>query len=210
VSEITKEHIQAFLKEASSHKPYEEYREHWRTESEYWAWLRGELRRLWQHWKPRNKLKMDRRVKVTVLDSRGVPKKYKTGKRVGELVTRYEIQCEICNEFHMQSNIEADHVEPSGACTNAVEAATFLYRLLVSSDKLRLVCKECHKIHTYAERYGISFEESAKKKRIIELTKIPVDKQREILLSFGFKSLDIVNKSKREACYKQLIEEGKL
>lgn len=203
---IEPEDIERFLEHAYEHRPYEEYPEYWKTEAAYWAWLRGRLRQLWQKWPPRNALKMSKRVKAPVLDEYGNQVRYKTGRRKGQLKTRFELPCENCGGVFPQAQVEADHIETAGSCSNAVEAATFLYRLLVSAEKLRLICKPCHKIITYAERMGISFEEAKKKKLIIELLKKSVDFQKQELLGYGFKENEITNKKRREAVYTSLVE----
>ena len=207
---LTKKQLDTFLEHAEDHTPWVEYTQHWKNESAYFTWLRGQLRRMWQHWPPRNELKASKRVKVKVLDANGKQKLYKSGKKKGKPVTRYELPCSSCGEMHSQANVEADHLEPAGSCSNSVEACTFMYRLLVSADKLRLVCKPCHKIITYAEKMNISFEEAKFKKEIIEIMKKKVDKQKEELLGYGFTESEVKNKELRTIAYTKLLKEGDL
>ncbi len=207
---FTQEEIDRFIAHANEHKPWKEYPDIWKSESAYWTWIRGRLRQLWTRWIPRNKLKMASRKKVKVLDGKGKPIRYKTGKNKGKIKTRYEIKCQVCKGMFPQSQVEADHIEPSGKCSNAVEACTFLYRLLVSSDKLRMVCKTCHKIITYADKMGITFEESKAKKVVIELMKKSVAKQKSELRKHGFAEGEIKNKAAREACYVKLVKNGEI
>lgn len=209
MSEITYEDIEVFLKEARKHKPYEMYSEHWKTEAAYFTWIRGRLRQLWQKWPPRNELKKEKRVRAPVLGEDGNQIVYKTGKKKGRLKYRWELPCEQCGGVYPQSQVEADHLEPAGACTNAVQVGTFLYRLLVSKDKLRLLCKPCHKIITYSERMGISFEDARRAKIVIEFTdtkKNSVVKQKEELIGYGFTEDEISNATKRKAAYAEIVQ----
>jgi len=205
VTEFSKDDIEVFLKHAETHSPWLIYPEHWKTEAAYYSWLRGRLRQLWQKWPPRNELKKEKRVRAPVLDDEGNQVVYKTGKKKGQLKCRWELPCEQCGGVFPQSQVEADHLEPAGACSNAVQAGTFLYRLLVSKDKLRLVCKPCHKIISYAERMGMSFDEAYSAKAVIERMKQSVPKQRSELLGHGFKENEITNATKRKAAYVKLV-----
>lgn len=202
--------IEKLLEEIRKHKPWLEAPDVWATEAKYWTWLRGELRRMWTHYPPRNKLKMSLRRRVPMLDSEGVQLVAKTGKNRGKPRTRFELDCTICKESFPQAQIELDHIVGAGKCSNGIQACTFLFKLLCPVEHMRPVCKPCHRIHTYAERWGLTFEEARTKKRIIELTKKKVDIQKRELLSYGYTEEQVANKVKRDACYTKLVQEGKL
>jgi len=208
--------IETFIETAEGHSPWVKYPLHWKSEAAYWAWLRGNLRRMWLRWPPRIELKKEKRVSVKVYELKGtrrILKRYKTGKRKGKPVTRYEVECEQCKKTFAQNKVEADHIEPAGSCNNAVEAVTFLYRLLCDKENLRMVCKGCHGIITYAEKMNITFEEAEVEKRVIQLTKTSVnsvDKQKKQLLKYGCSEGDVKNAASRKKTYRMLIKRGKI
>ena len=42
---------------------------------------------------------------------------------------------------------------------------------------MQLVCVECHKVKTHADRLGVSFEEAKIKKEVIRFSKLPESEQ---------------------------------
>lgn len=202
--------VEQLLKEIENHRPWIEAPEIWPTEAKYFSWLRGEMRRMWTHYPPRNKLKMSLRKRVPKLDDNGNVVYGKSGKNKGKPILRYELPCSMCGGSFPQAQVEMDHIKGAGKCNNGLEACVFLFRLLCPVEDMRAVCKPCHKTHTYAERWGLTFEEAATKKKIIELTKIKVDKQKKQLLSFGYTDFEVRNKAVREEAYTELVAKGKL
>jgi len=65
---------------------------------------------------------------------------------------KWEIKCAVCKKWHMQKNVQVDHIEPVGTLKSYDHLADFVRKLFVSSDKLRTVCKECHQQITNEER----------------------------------------------------------
>ena len=146
---------------------------------------------------------------------------------------RWEIQCENCKVVFSQAEIEVDHIEPAGKCTDAISACTYLFRLLIDQNNMRVVCKGCHAIFTHMEKKGVGWDEavilkklirvqkkevvgykvvkkrgakSGKKVRTVKLINKTVDEQQKELLLFGYTKENLSNKSKREAAYLILIE----
>jgi len=58
---------------------------------------------------------------------------------------QYEYQCSQCKQWHPQKNVEVDHIVPCGKLQEYNDLPGFVERMFVGEDKLRLVCKPCHK-----------------------------------------------------------------
>lgn len=126
----------------------------WKTESAFWTWVRGGLRRsLWMRHPNKIALLKEKRYKAPI--GRG-------GRDV------WAINCSICHTEHPQSGCEVDHREEAGSLKSLDDVKGFVERLcFVQPDDLRIVCKPCHRILTYASRYGMTFAEAKKRKEAI-------------------------------------------
>lgn len=143
----------------------------WKTESEWWAWLRGKSRQIWSDYPPRNDFK--RSKLVPNFDGSGV-----TSKRVKSVG-----QCQICNEWFANSSLQVDHIAQAGSIGGSWEGYfQWLYDLLADKDNMQLVCKPCHLVKTHADRLGVSFEEARIKKEVIRFSKMDEDSQRAMLI----------------------------
>lgn len=123
----------------------------WKTESSFWTWVRGGLRRsLW----------MRHPVKILLLKE----KRYRASiGRGGRSV--WALRCSICQTEQPQSECEVDHIKEAGSLKSREDIAGFVERLaFVTTEDLRVVCKPCHKILTMMSRYGMTFEEAAQRK----------------------------------------------
>lgn len=97
------------------------------TTAKAFAFFRSGLRAKWSRWPPK-------------FDVLRLSRKTVTGKR-----HRYEYTCAICKEGFKATEVEVDHLEPCGSFNTFEEAGTFMSRLFVGVDKLRVLCKPCHK-----------------------------------------------------------------
>jgi len=146
----------------------------WKTESEWWAWLRGKSRQIWSDFPPRNDFK--RGKLVPNFDGSGV-----TSKRVKSVG-----QCQICNEWFANSSLQVDHIQQAGGIGNSWEGYfNWMYDLLADKDNMQLVCVPCHKIKSHADRLGVSFAEAKIKKDVIKFSKLPTDEQKNVLNEFN-------------------------
>jgi len=68
---------------------------------------------------------------------------------------------------------------------------------------MQLVCVECHKIKSHADRLGVSFEEARIKKEVIRFSKLTDDLQRSILSERGCPPL--LTKAGRKKQYESLL-----
>lgn len=148
----------------------------WKNESQYLIWLRGNLRKsLWQHYPPKIAFKNERCVKVTE-EMRANYGLHRSCKYTG--------QCEFCDAYFPKSKLEVDHIIGCGILSME-NKSDWIDRLLCRKKDMRLLCKPCHKIHTYAERMDISFDAARTEKKVIEFMKTPVKKQKELLEKSG-------------------------
>jgi 5-methylcytosine-specific restriction endonuclease McrA len=164
----------------TEHKePWEKEPGIWKTQAAYFAWLRGQFRKIWNFYPP----------KFTWKSSmlRLPPKGY-TG-RAKKLGT-----CHYCNESFAASHLEVDHVHQAGQCNSWETSSQFLYNLLDCNNNWVLACKPCHRIKSYSESQGITFIEAAVAKQAIETMKLPVAKVLAILKKAGY--TDVSNAAK--------------
>ena len=131
----------------------------WKTPSEFWTWVRGGLRRsLWMRHPNKIALLKEKRYRAPL---------GRVGKDgIAQLV--WAIDCSICQCAVKQSNAEVDHREEAGSLKSLDDVRGFVERLcFVQPEDLRIVCKPCHRILTYASRYGMTFAEAKKRKQDI-------------------------------------------
>lgn len=208
-----KQKIEVLLTEIENHTPWKWEGSIWKTESSYYSYLRGSLRKIWSKWPFRNIYKKEHTYDAPLFDDSGSPILIKSGKNAGRQKTQKYFTCEVFNEEYPcsvkgKNNVEIDHIEPSGSLRSGLDACVFLFKLLCPQDNMRILCKEAHAIITHMERTGLSFEEAQVDKKVIEAMKAPVSKQIQILLENGFEEKDICNKDKRKNCFKKLFNKS--
>lgn len=149
----------------------EQYPEVWKTRAEVFSWLKGIIRKGWNV-APQKIILMKKRRKQ-------IPNPNPKGKKP----TVWGATCEIClNDFPM-SNLQIDHRDEETAhLTNLEDIQSCAEKLLlvVESD-LRVVCKQCHSIHSYAQRMDISFEQATLEKKVVAFKKLSTEQQKEVL-----------------------------
>lgn len=120
------------------------------SDSKYWQWLRSASRRMWNKHPVKLHLKQTRRFKAPLGVNNAMV---------------WAIKCECCGEVFRENFIEVDHIHACGSFKSWQEYTQWLERLMyVDTDCLRLLCKDCHGIQTYSERYGVSLEDAKKRK----------------------------------------------
>lgn len=94
--------------------------------------------------------------------------------------TKWLIECNICHKMFTLKEVNVDHRVGEFSCTNREEFQSYLLsRLDVNFDDLQILCIDnpkkghvgCHQIKTLSERQGISFEDAARLKIVIDLEK---------------------------------------
>ncbi len=170
-------------------QPWEEFPEIWKTKAAFFAWLRGGLRRaVWEKYPPKIKFKNG--------ECTPPPPSY-TGK------AKSGTHCALTGEWTAKSYLEVDHIEGHVSLKDWDDVTSFIQHLCTSSDNMQLVGKEAHKTKSYAERKGITFEEAAIEKQVIQIIKNKQDKQ-----FFIDRNLEVPKnaKDRREQILKLLLE----
>ena len=71
----------------------------------------------------------------------------------------------------MQSKMEIDHIQGNVSLNDWSDVLPFIQHLCATKDNMQVVGKEAHKVKSYAERMGMSFEEALLEKRVIATLK---------------------------------------
>ncbi|URC15304.1 endonuclease [Paraglaciecola Antarctic GD virus 1] len=121
--------------------------------------------------------------------------------------TKWKCECEHCNELFKMDEVEVDHIKGEHALSTLSEIEKFARSILdVTLDDLQVFCKPCHEIKTYAERYGMTFEEAKLAKVVIRWVKmIPVDAQKLLLLGYGYDLAAVSNAANRKKSYRNYL-----
>jgi len=179
----------------SDKKPWNVLGVPWKSESAFWQWVRGVLRKGWsKHPVKLEYIKQNRRRIVNpVVKNRG---------RFPEV---WGMKCEICNVDHVQTNIEIDHKGDDGKFTCLEDSKDYMAHLfLVDFSSLRALCKPCHKVVSYSQRQGLSFKDAAVAKAVIEKMK---DKNiLAYLASYGYTGDLVSNATKRKALVTTILK----
>jgi len=125
--------VKYFYYMAKRTPPFEEY-ENW-SQAKFFGYIRSGLRQKWMRWPPKFECLKSSRVEVE-----------------GQGRTKYNYKCKKCGGLFKAKEVEVDHIEPAGSLRSFEEIEGFCRRLFVGKEKLRVVCKQCHKIITAKER----------------------------------------------------------
>ena len=138
----------------------------WKTESAFWVWVRGILRKGWS----RHPVK----IEYINLHRKRIVNPNPKGKKPDV----WGMTCQQCGKDVVQSNIEIDHVGDNASFTGLHDVESYVKHLfLVDFDSLESCCKPCHSIRSHAQNKGMTFEEARKDKWIIDLLK-PANKSK--------------------------------
>lgn len=163
----------------------------WATKSDWFVWLRGNLRKIWSDNPLRKEWKSSQLRPVTP-EERRLKLFHPATKNVG--------QCYLCNNWFAGSKLECDHVIESEGCYSFETAEKFLWHCAANSpDNWALVCSPCHKIKSYSVAEGVTFETAKATKAAIQIINNKQDK------SF-IQSKGLVPATNAKARRKQLIQ----
>ena len=144
------------------HEPWNET-EVWKNKSAFFTWLRGQIRKsIWQNYPLRNEFKDEQCVPITeeIREEHGLSKQ-----------TKKVAVCHYCSSYFPKSKLEVDHVEMAGSIRDFDEIGSFVAGITCSKTNMVLTCKPCHKVKSYAERMGISFDLARTTKKAIDIQK---------------------------------------
>ena len=176
-------------------EPWEAYPEVWPTKASFFSWLRGGLRRaIWEKYPGKIIYKKSQLTKPPA----GYVGKAKSG-----------AICALTGEWVGNSKLQVDHVIGEASLRDWCDIESFARHLCTNNDNMQLVEVEAHKIKSYAERRGISFEDAMfEKKYILPFKKLSAEKQKEALLKLDKNVIMPTTAIKRVALYRQLIKEN--
>ena len=153
--------------------PWEVEGNPWKTEGKWLNWLRGVLRKGWSNYAIKTNYKNSKKYKVKNTNPRSM-------KRFPEI---NKIDCEICcKQFPFDKSVEVDHIGDEGSLRSIEDIEAYAKHLYyVDASWLRIACKECHGIITYAQGQGITFEEAQLEKELIAIFK---NEKKEDIIQF--------------------------
>lgn len=173
----------------NTRRPWEEYPEIWGTEAAFWTYVRGGLRRgLWE----KSPIKLSYKNKHCHKPPEGYTGRAKSG-----------TECALTGEWTGKSKLEVDHMDGHKSLLCWEDVLDFILHLVPPPDSLQLVDKEAHKIKSYSERKGISFEEAVIEKKAIAICK---GDEKKWLLDNGMDSSNMgSNATKRRQQVKDIL-----
>lgn len=160
---------------------WEYYPHIWKTEAAYLTWLRGQIRQIWNTCPQKLEFLKKNVKRLPKVDSNGDTLKFKNGS-----VRQYKAYvCDACaktcydsERIGRQKTFAVDHKKGNHSLVTFEQAPQFLDSILrVKEEDLQILCKECHDIKTYAEKYSVSLETAKITKYAIQLIENKKDKQ---------------------------------
>lgn len=181
-------------------KLWEIYPHIWKTESAFMSWIRGGIRRsLWNRHPVKLEFIKQNRIKIPNPNPKG-----KVDKVWGGV-------CALTGETHVIANLEVDHQKGNHSLQTLKDVERFISGIVnITLKDLQFVSKEAHKIKSYAEKQGISFEEAKAEKTAIELIKKGVDKKFLIDHNVKAENIGSTQAVRRKQIVEILLELNKL
>ena len=149
-------------------EPWEDTNGIWKSKASFFSWLRGHLRKAWTRYPIKNSFLKSNRFRASI------------GKQGREV---WACKCERCEKTFPQSKIQVDHITPAGKLNDWKDVESFAKRLFTTTNELRILCKGCHEIITYAYIYDMDEADVPNQLKIIAFSQLKADKQKERLKS---------------------------
>lgn len=178
--------------------PWELYPHIWKTEAAFMAYIRGGIRRsLWNRHPVKLEFIKNNRIKIPNPNPKG---------RVSEV---WGGICALTGAVLPLKDLEVDHKQGNHSLQSMSDVGSFVSAIvLIAEDDLQFVSKEAHKVKSYAEKMGISFEEALLEKEVISFRKLKVDEQKKKLLTLGLSPATMATVAKRVEAYRQYLKEN--
>ena len=141
--------------------PWLWYPELWPTKSKFYTWLRGSLRKAVWNTSP---IKITFKNKACSAPPEGYTGRAKSGQ-----------YCALSGEWDGKSALQVDHIVGNVSLNDEEDILEFIKHLIPPPNSLQLVTKDAHKVKSYAEKQGISYEEAFAIKSAIEIIKAKKD-----------------------------------
>lgn len=147
---------------------WEKYPSIWKTQSAYMSWVRGGIRRsLWNH----HPIKLEFMRSKTIMIENTNPR---SSKRFPEVKG---CKCELCDGIFKITECEVDHKTGNHSLKDMDDLRGFIEAIIeIDFDDLQMVCKECHKTKSYADKYEITFNEAKATRMAIAIVNSKKDK----------------------------------
>ena len=169
----------------------------WKSESAFWSWCKGNIRKAWS----RHPVKVEYIKQKRVMIDNPKPK----GK-----AKIWGCQCEHCNVLFPLSNIEVDHKYTTATLTKKEDIQSCVEKLwYVTFDDLQLLCKDCHRVKTYVQLHDVSVAEARMVLLINDYMKLPKQKLLAMFKEHGYTEKEVSNDTKRKAVLRKIIEKEK-
>lgn len=138
-------------------EPWNDYPNIWKNKSAFYTWLRGCLRNAVWNKSP---------IKIIFKNENcSPPPEGYTGK------AKSGTCCALSGEWEGKSKLEVDHIEGNVSLLEEQDIIEFIKHLIPPPNSLQLVTKEAHKIKSYAEKQGITYEQATAEKTAISIIK---------------------------------------
>lgn len=136
---------------------WELYPHIWKTKAAFFNYIRGAIRRaLWERYPVKLEFKNENMTPP--------PPYYKGRGKSGAI-------CALSSVFECKSKLEVDHIVGNQSLQDWDDLLPFIKHLCATKDQLQLVTKEAHKIKSYADRHGITYEQAQVVKEAIQICK---------------------------------------
>lgn len=175
---------------------WELYPEFWKTEAAFLSFIRGGVRRhLWSKNPVKLQFIKERRVQIPNTNVKSM-KRFPT---VSGGV------CMQCGNMFKEKDMEVDHIRGEHSLRCVADIQKFVEGIVfIRKEDLAYLCKPCHSVKTYSERYNVSLKEAAVEKRILLLIK------EKNVVAFLVKRGILPHKNaagRRKQCYDELMKE---
>lgn len=179
--------------------PWEQLPNVWKTEASFWAWVKGVLRRGWS--KHPVKIEFIKKNRIRIPNPN--PK--------GKVTSVWGGKCMRCGELFVEKDMEVDHLGGTANLTEESHLQSCLKKLLlVCFDDLEWLCKSCHSIRSYAQRYGGTEQEAIIAKKGIAFSKLTAAEQnkalQEIVVGANINIARTKTAAKRKEYYLELLK----
>lgn len=161
----------------------------------FFTWLRSGLRKLSRRWPP-------------IYQALALAKRPYEGESKRK---KFMWQCAKCCGLFDSKAVAVDHKKPAGTLLSLNDLPEFVSNLFCNVEDLQVLCKECHDIKTYIERYGGTESEAIIAKQGIAFSKLTSTEQIKSLQTLvGAANIDnskTKTAAKRKAYYLEILKE---
>ena len=170
----------------------------WKTESAFWSWCKGQLRKGWSRHPVKTAYVNKRRVMIDNPKPKGKAK-------------IWGCQCEHCKQMFPMSNIEVDHKYTTARLTTKADIQSCVEKLwYVTFDDLAILCKDCHRVKTYMQLHNVEYAEARIVLLINDYMKLSKQKLLAMFKEHGYNESQVSNDTKRKIALREIINKEEL